>query len=207
MYAVVDYGAGNLRSIQKAVEYIGKDAAITSDPAVLDKAEVIILPGVGAADTTMQYLKSRQMDEAIKKNISLGKPFLGICLGMQLLFDSSDEGINGPVEGLGILRGQVSKMRSDVTLPIPHMGWNQVKITSASELFEEIETNSYFYFVHSYYSVPEASEIVTGSTEYSETFCSAIQSGNIMGTQFHPEKSGKVGLQMLVNFSRWAEKC
>lgn len=202
MITIIDYGIGNLGSIANALTRLGKNFQISSSPSVVEKATVLILPGVGAAGKGMENLKKLGLDKVIVEQIKIGCPFLGICLGMQLLFDFSEE---GNVTCLGILKGKVKKFRQ--MRKIPQIGWNQVTIQGINhprgvelKLFNGIVNNSYFYFVNSYYCDPFDKLIIIGSTEYGETFPSIIAKNNIVATQFHPEKSGKVGHAFLNNF-------
>ncbi len=198
MIAIVDYGRGNLRSVQKAFEYLGYRALVTSDPDAILKAEKLVLPGVGAFGDCMDNLKDRGLDVAVREFVASGKPFLGICLGLQLLFTYSEE--FGPVEGLNLVRGRV--VRFPAGLKVPHMGWNQIEIERRCPLLEGIGSGEYFYFVHSYYVVPEDDSVVVARTEYGVPFVSMINMDNIYATQFHPEKSQKAGLRLLDNFAR-----
>jgi glutamine amidotransferase len=192
MIGIIDYNAGNLRSIQKAVELYDK-AIITSDSEELLACDKIILPGVGNFGSAMEHLAP--LKETIYKIVSDKVPFLGICLGMQILLEESEEKIG--VKGLGIIKGNVVKFR-DVE-KLPHMGWNSVKIVKDCPLFENIKDNSYFYFVHSYHVNP-VEDCVIGTTEYGKEFPSVINKDNVYATQFHPEKSGKIGLKVIENF-------
>jgi glutamine amidotransferase len=203
LIAVVDYGLGNLRSVSKALGLAGGSGAsvkVSSDPKEIRSAAGVVLPGVGAFYRGMENLEKADLIYTLRKVIEDKKPFLGICLGLQLLFSSSEE--HGTTEGLGIIKGTVKKFQGDVK--IPHMGWNQVKsqVTShkPQDLFKGIPDNSYFYFVHSYFVEPENKSLIYGTTEYAGMFTSAIKKDNIYAVQFHPEKSGKVGLQVLKNF-------
>ena len=198
MIAIVDYGRGNLRSVQKAFEYLGYRALVTSDPDAILKAEKLVLPGVGAFGDCMDNLKALGLDGAVREFVASGKPFLGICLGLQLLFTYSEE--FGPVEGLNLVRGRV--VRFPAGLKVPHMGWNQIEIERRCPLLEGIGSGEYFYFVHSYYVVPEDDSVVVARTEYGVPFVSMINMDNIYATQFHPEKSQKAGLRLLDNFAR-----
>jgi len=196
MIAIIDYEMGNLRSVQKALEKVGGKTVITQNAKDLDKAEKIVLPGVGAIQPAMEKLQSLNLISAIKDSIQKGKPFLGICLGLQLLFEKSDEG--GNVRALGILPGEVVRFTS---LKVPHMGWNQLKIKEPQcPLFKDIENNSDVYFCHSYYVKPAQSEIALTITDYGIEFVSSICKDNIYGVQFHPEKSQSTGLKLLKNF-------
>ncbi len=198
MIAVVDYGRGNLRSVQKAFEHLGYEAVVTRDPEVILRADKAVLPGVGAFGDCMENLRRFGLVEVVKEFIASGKPFLGICLGLQLLFSESEE--FGPVEGLGVVKGRV--VRFPRGLKIPHMGWNQVEVVSGSGLFEGIKSGDYFYFVHSFYVVPEDESVVATYTDYGVRFASSICVDNIFATQFHPEKSQRLGLKVLDNFGR-----
>ena len=203
--AIIDYGMGNLRCVQKAFEKIGINAIITSNPSDLHSAHKIILPGVGAFQDAMDELDKRGLVDSIKKNIKSGKLFLGICLGLQLLFYKSFE--DGEHEGLCLLSGDVIKFddrlfEKNIRLKIPHMGWNKVKfINGNNALFKNVPDESYMYFVHSYFVSPKNSNIIIGKTDYGIYFPSIICKDNIFATQFHPEKSQKVGLDFLKNFS------
>ncbi|QGP91284.1 Imidazole glycerol phosphate synthase subunit HisH [Neomoorella glycerini] len=194
--AIIDYGMGNLLSVQKALAKLGYPAEITSDPRVVAAAPGVILPGVGAFADAMASLQQRGLVAAIREVVQRGVPFLGICLGLQLLFSTSEEG--GPVEGLNLLPGEVKRLPPG--LKVPHMGWNQVQLLKAGELFQGVPTGTNFYFVHSYYIDPADKTIVTGTTDYGLTFAVSIQRGNLFGVQFHPEKSSRWGLEVLKNF-------
>ena len=197
MIVIVDYGMGNLRSVHKAFQRVGEEAVVTSDPQEVLRASKLVLPGVGAFGDCMANLKKRNLIEPIYRFIESGKPFLGICLGLQLLFTESEE---GGVKGLDIIRGRVKRFDfSDRRLKIPHMGWNQIK-ESQKFILKGIPDGSYFYFVHSYYIEPDDESIVTTTTEYGLEFASMIHRDNLYGTQFHPEKSQELGLRMLKNF-------
>ncbi|MBS0265108.1 MAG: imidazole glycerol phosphate synthase subunit HisH [Planctomycetes bacterium] len=199
MIQIVDYGMGNLRSVQKAFEKLAVDAEICTDPAKIAGCDKLILPGVGAFRDAIAELRQHGFVDAIQQHIAAGKPFLGICLGLQLLFDVSYE--DGEWEGLGILPGKVVRFPESPELKVPHMGWNRVAATPGCPLFANIPPESYFYFVHSYYVVPNDSAVVAGRTDYGQTFTSVVQRGNMFATQFHPEKSQKLGLQLLKNFA------
>ncbi|MEE2780768.1 MAG: imidazole glycerol phosphate synthase subunit HisH [Planctomycetota bacterium] len=201
MIAIIDYQMGNLRSVQRAVERAGYEGIVTDDPHALDRAEKIILPGVGAFADAMQQLDERNLIEPIQAAAKEGKPLLGICLGLQLLFDTSHE--NGCHRGLAIVAGEVVPFEGlPPSYKIPHMGWNQLETVKPSPLLEGIPHGANFYFVHSYYVVPEDTDIVVTRTDYHRPFVSMIGSKNIFATQFHPEKSQQLGLQMLCNFAR-----
>ena len=200
MIAIIDYGAGNLRSVANAIARLGYQPRITSDPAEVVNAEAIIMPGVGAAGDTMASLKRRGLADMIGQLIAEERPFLGVCLGLQILFASTEEG--GGHECLGIIPGQVRKLPPG--LKIPHIGWNQVKQMISHPVFEGIPDEANFYFVHSYYVEPEDRSLVAGETEYGVRICSVIARGNLVATQFHPEKSGEIGLKLYDNFIRLA---
>ena len=199
MIAIIDYGAGNIRSIEKALEYVGASVQVTDEPDTVNKAQAIVLPGVGSGGAAMSRMTERGLDNAIRKATQQGKPFLGICLGMQLLADHHAE---GEVDGLSLFPGEVRRIPYGPK--IPHMGWNQVKPQhTASAIFDNIPQNAYFYFAHSYYVEPQDSQGVAAVTDYGSPFCSVIVTERVWGTQFHPEKSGSVGLQLLQNFLKW----
>jgi imidazole glycerol-phosphate synthase subunit HisH len=202
MIAIIDYGMGNLRSVQKGFEKVGSQATITSDPAVLRGAEKVVLPGVGAFEDAMQELKRRDLVGPIRRAIDAGKPFLGICLGLQLLFDVGYEG--GKFEGLGILPGEVVRFDLPREYKVPHMGWNQLQIRQQAPLLAGLDDGTYAYFVHSYYVVPRDRSVIATETCYPEPFTSMIWRDNVMATQFHPEKSQADGLRMLRNFAELA---
>ena len=193
--AVIDYQAGNLRSVQKALERFGARAAITRDPADVERADAVVFPGQGANDPSMRHLRAGGLIEPIQAFIRGGKPFLGVCLGLQLLLDGSDEGVE---PGLGVLAGRVRRL--DNGLKVPHMGWNSVDFRVAHPLLGGIPNGSHFYFVHSYYADPADKSVVAGRTSYGVDFCSAAAWRNVFATQFHPEKSGEVGLRLYRNF-------
>lgn len=198
MLAIIDYGAGNLRSVQKACELVGADAQITSDTEKILSADHVILPGVGAFGDCMSSIRDRGIDKCIYKVIEKGTPFLGICLGLQLLFEGSKESPN--VSGLGVFGGEIVKIPENSDLKIPHMGWNSLSFPKASPLFNGIDENSFVYFVHSYYMQPTDKSIISATCEYSAVLPVALSRGNVHATQFHPEKSGNVGLAILKNF-------
>lgn len=200
MIAIIDYGMGNLRSVGKALEKIGETVAITSDAAQLDRAEKIILPGVGAVGDARANLEKAGLLDPIYRAVETGKPFLGICLGFQLLFDSSQE--NGGVAGLGIIPGRVVRFEPSHRLPVPHIGWNQLRFPkNRTPIFDGIAEGAFVYFVHSYYAVCDRNEDIAATTDYGIDYCSAVARGNLFGTQFHPEKSQSVGLAILKNFA------
>jgi imidazole glycerol-phosphate synthase subunit HisH len=197
--AIIDYQMGNLRSVQKGFEKVGHEAVITSDPNELAAADKIVLPGVGAFGDAIAELKRRDLVMPIKEAIDAGKPFLGICLGLQLLFDVGYEG--GEFAGLGILRGKVVRFDLQPPLKVPHMGWNRGTIKRRAPALEGLPDGTYFYFVHSYYVVPEDPEIVAIEADYGHPFCAAVWRDNLFATQFHPEKSQADGLRILKNFA------
>lgn len=197
MIAIIDYGAGNLHSVANALNYLGAEYKITSDRDEILSADKVILPGVGAFADAMASLKERGLDAVIKSAIDLKKPFLGICLGLQLLFERSEEGEG--IDGLGIFKGKIVKI-PDHGLKIPHMGWNSIKIKCDSKILKDLGDNPYVYFVHSYYLTTDCREIVSAVTEYGEELSIAIEKDNVFATQFHPEKSGDTGIKILKNF-------
>lgn len=199
MIAIIDYGMGNLHSVQKALEFIGCEAMITDDPAVLDQAAKAILPGVGAFADAIAELEARGLSKAVLDFASSGRPLLGICLGMQLLFESSGEG--GAHGGLGVIPSSIVHFPADIGLKVPHMGWNNLAMSDACPLFRGIEDQPYVYFVHSFHAPEISPEWTAATSDYGKTFTAAVQVGNVFGTQFHPEKSGAVGLAMLRNFA------
>lgn len=199
MIAIIDYGAGNIRSIEKALEYVGGVVQVTDDPAVVNNAQAVVLPGVGSGGAAMARIIQRGLDDAIRQATEQGKPFLGICLGMQLLAEHHAE---GEVDGLGLFRGEVRRIPNGPK--IPHMGWNQVRpLQTGLAIFDEIPQDAYFYFAHSYYVEPQDQQGVAAITDYGSPYCSVIVTERVWGTQFHPEKSGSVGLRMLKNFVKW----
>ncbi len=202
MIAIIDYGAGNIQSVYKAMKFIGCECNITRDKNEILISDGAILPGVGAFGDSVNTMESYGIKDVIKEFINTGKPFLGICLGLQLLFSESEESPN--VKGLDILNGSVTKIPKSEGLKIPHIGWNSINILMNDGIFKGIENNSYVYFVHSYYLQAENRDIVAAQTEYGVTIDAAVSYKNINATQFHPEKSGQVGLKILKNF---AEMC
>jgi glutamine amidotransferase len=199
MIAIIDYQMGNLRSVQKALERVGHAAIITSDPAEVAGADKVILPGVGAFEDAIAELRRRNLVDPIQDAIAADKPFLGICLGLQMLFEVGYE--NGRHEGLGILPGEVVRFEVPAELKVPHMGWNQLQIRRRPPLLEGIAEGSHFYFVHSYYVKPRDESLIVTETDYGGKFCSMIWRGNLFATQFHPEKSQADGLRILKNFA------
>lgn len=199
MLAIIDYGMGNLRSVQKGFERVGFQATVTNDPAVLAAADKVVLPGVGAFEDAMQELRRRKLVEPIRAAVASGKPFLGICLGLQLLFDVGYE--NGTHEGLGILPGKVVRFDLPSEYKVPHMGWNQLSMQRPAPLLAGLRDGTYAYFVHSYYVVPQDSAVIATETSYGNPFTSMVWRDNLYATQFHPEKSQADGLRMLRNFA------
>jgi glutamine amidotransferase len=197
---VVDYGAGNLRSVTIALARLGFDPLVTSEPEAVEGADVVILPGVGAAADTMSNLVQRRLVEPIREYIASGRPFLGVCMGLQVLFSVSEEG--GEHLCLDILPGRVRRLPEG--LKVPHMGWNDVQQRSQHPIFEGIPDGAFFYFVHSYYAQPKDASVVVGETEYGATFPAVVAKDNIVATQFHPEKSAECGLRLYDNFLRMA---
>jgi len=199
--AVVDSGSGNLRSVAKALERAGDvRVEITSDPRVVRGADRVVVPGQGAFADTMLGLTSRGLDEAVREAIAAGRPYLGICLGLQVLFDESEE--HGPVRGLGLLRGRVVRFAARPGLKVPHMGWNSVVLRNGDTLWRGLPDPAYVYFVHSYYAVPDDPRITALTTDYGGDICAAVRHENLFATQFHPEKSQAIGLGLLANFVR-----
>lgn len=198
MTAIIDYGAGNLMSVKKALDYIGAQSEITSDPAVIKSADSVSLPGVGAFGDAMDSMRGKGLDGAVTAAALSGKPFLGICLGLQLLFETSDE--TPGAKGLALLNGNISAIPKTGGLKVPHIGWNSIEIRENSRLFSEIPNSAYFYFVHSYYLNGANESDVAATTEYGVKIECAVERGNLFATQFHPEKSGAAGLQVLKNF-------
>ena len=199
MIAIIDYDAGNLKSVEKALKYLGQDVIVSRDSSEILQADKVILPGVGSFGDAMNNLDHFNLVDTIKKVAEKNTPFLGICLGLQLLFEKSDE--TPGAEGLGILKGEILRIPSKEGLKIPHMGWNSLNIKPQARLFDGIANNSYVYFVHSYYLKAEDENIVAASTEYSTHIHASVESGNIFACQFHPEKSSDVGLRILKNFA------
>jgi imidazole glycerol-phosphate synthase subunit HisH len=201
--AIIDYGMGNLRSVQKAFENVGHPAIVTNDPEVVAKADKVVLPGVGAFEDAIAELRRRDLVRPVLAAIDSGKPFLGICLGLQMLFDVSYE--NGRHEGLGVLRGEVVRFDLPHGYSVPHMGWNQVDFTQRPPVLEGIDSGAYFYFVHSFYVVSADDGVVATTTDYGNPFCSMIWRDNLYASQFHPEKSQSNGLRLFRNFATLGE--
>lgn len=198
MVAVIDYDAGNIKSVEKALLYLGQDVKVTRDKNVILSADRVILPGVGAFGDAMGKLRSYGLEEVIKSVVGQGTPFLGICLGLQLLFEDSDE--TPGVKGLGLLPGSIRRIPDKEGLKIPHMGWNSLDIRDGASLFKGIEGHPYVYFVHSYYLSAKHEEDVAASTFYSTKIHASVEHDNIFACQFHPEKSSEIGLKILDNF-------
>ena len=196
---VVDYESGNLRSVSRALERAGVRSYISSNPDELREADAAVLPGVGAGDAAMEALEQRGLVEPLREYVASGKPFLAVCVGLQLLMDSTAE---GDVECLGIIPGRTKKLPPG--LKVPHMGWNEVNFTRCHPVFAGIPAKAHFYFVHSYYADPEDGDVVAGLTDHGISFCSAVVRDNLVGTQFHPEKSGTQGLMVYENFVKYA---
>ncbi len=198
MIVVVDYGMGNLRSVSKALETVGLDVKVSSEPKDVKDAKAIVVPGVGAFGDAIHNLERFGLLDEVLKSIEKGKPYLGICLGLQILFEYGYE--FGEHEGLGVLKGKVIRFPEKEGYKVPHMGWNQVWIKKEKGLYSGIKNGEFFYFVHSFYVVPEEESVIASTTDYSVNFCSAVQKENIWAVQFHPEKSQKSGLKLLQNF-------
>ena len=204
MVIVVDYGMGNLRSVAKALERVGLENRVSSKPQDIENSSAIVVPGVGAFGDAIRHLDERGLLEPIVKSIERGKAYLGICLGLQILFDKGFE--FGEHNGLGILRGKVIRFEKKEGFKIPHMGWNQIWKNKREGLFSNIKNGEYFYFVHSFYVKPKDNNIVASTTDYSVEFVSSVQKDNIWAVQFHPEKSQKVGLKLLQNFRNFIKR-
>ena len=198
MIAMIDYDAGNIKSVEKALKTLGQEVIVTRDPDTILNAEKVILPGVGSFGDAMEKLHSYGLVEVIHKVVEKKTPFLGICLGLQLLFESSEE--TPGVEGLGILKGRIVKIPDNGELKIPHMGWNSLQFQNSGRLFENLPQDSYVYFVHSYYLQAEDESIVKATTDYSTCIHASVEKDNVFACQFHPEKSSDVGLTILKNF-------
>ncbi|MBE5956076.1 MAG: imidazole glycerol phosphate synthase subunit HisH [Lachnospiraceae bacterium] len=198
MIAIIDYDAGNIKSVEKALVHLGEEPIITRDKEVILASDKVILPGVGAFGDAMAKLHEYQLVDVIHEVVEKKKPFLGICLGLQLMFESSEE--TPGVEGLGLLKGHILRIPEKEGLKIPHMGWNNIKVREESRLFQNLPENPYVYFVHSYYLKAEDESVVAATTDYSVTIHAAVEKDNVFACQFHPEKSSDVGLQILKNF-------
>jgi len=199
MLAIIDYQMGNLRSVQKGFEKVGHEAHITSDPVEVGRATKIVLPGVGAFEDAIAELRKRDLIKPIIDSIAAGKPFLGICLGLQMLFEVGYE--NGTHEGLGVLKGEVVRFNLPHEYKVPHMGWNRTVVKRRPPIFADIADDAFFYYVHSYYVVPRDPAVIATETDYGSPFCSMVWRDNLYATQFHPEKSQGEGLKILKNFA------
>lgn len=198
MIAIIDYDAGNIKSVEKALHHFGEEAVITRDREIILNADKVILPGVGAYGDAMEKIRKFGLEEIIHRVVEKGTPFLGICLGLQLLFEESEEAPG--VKGLGLLKGKIIRIPDGEDRKVPQIGWNSLSIRHAGKLFQGIPENSYVYFVHSYYLKATDESIVTTTTEYGVTIHASVESGNIFACQFHPEKSSEVGLAIIKNF-------
>lgn len=198
MIAIIDYGAGNLHSVKNALDFLGADNIVTGNKEEILSADKVILPGVGAFGDAMKCLEESGLTKTVKAVAESGKPFLGICLGLHLLFEESEESPN--VKGLGIFKGKIVKIPDNGSLKIPHMGWNNIHITKDSKILKNIGDEPYVYFVHSYYVEAEDSSVVSAYTEYGQRLDIAVERDNVFATQFHPEKSGDTGMEILKNF-------
>lgn len=200
MIAIIDYDAGNLKSVEKALQALGEEVLVTREREELLAADKVILPGVGNFGDAMEKLKGYGLVSVIRELAQMGKPFLGICLGLQLLFERSDEAPG--VEGLGILKGEILRIPDKDGLKVPHIGWNSLHLQHEGRLFQGLQEESYVYFVHSYYLKAEDPQIVKATTEYGVTIDASVEQGNVFACQFHPEKSSRVGLKILENFAK-----
>lgn len=198
MIAIIDYDAGNIRSVEKALAFLGENPVVTRDSAKILGADGVILPGVGAFGDAMQKLQAYGLDETVRTCVDRNMPFLGICLGLQLLFEGSEE--SPGVEGLHVLDGRIVKIPSEVGLKVPHIGWNSLQFPNRGRLFENINENPYVYFVHSFYLQAADESIVTATADYGVQIHASVEKGNLFACQFHPEKSSDVGMQILMNF-------
>ena len=201
--AIIDYGVGNLRSVEKAFAATGCEAVVSGDEKELRTAERLVLPGVGAFGACMRELSERGFDRLVKERVEEGTPLFGVCVGMQLLFEESDE--FGATPGLGLLRGRVRRFSDE--LVVPHVGWNRINQIRENPLFDGVANGSFLYFVHSYYCEPAEESVIAGETEYGVRYASVVAKGNICGVQFHPEKSQDAGLRLLKNFARLNSRC
>jgi len=202
LICIIDYGMGNLRSVQKGFQRVGHEAVVTGDPAEVAAADKVVLPGVGAFEDAMNELRRRRLIEPVLAAIDSGKPWLGICLGLQLLFEVGHE--HGRHQGLGVLAGEVVRFRLPPEYSVPHMGWNQLSVPRKPPILEGIDPTAHFYFVHSYYVAPADRSVIAAETDYGGPFCSMIWRDNLYATQFHPEKSQADGLKILKNFAELA---
>ncbi len=199
MISIVDYGMGNIQSVEKALAHTGAETKLISTPEEVAAAEKLVLPGVGAFGDAMNHLREQGMVDALREYADSGRPMIGVCLGMQLLFESSEEDPGNP--GLGILKGTVKRFSPDMGLKVPHMGWNTLNVRSDSKVFAGLGDQPHVYFVHSYYVAPAEPDVVAATTSYGIDFVSAVERGSVSGAQFHPEKSQAKGLQILQNFA------
>lgn len=199
MIAIIDYDAGNIKSVERALQKLGQEVVVTRDAKAILSADKVILPGVGAFGDAMENLRRYHLDKVIYQVVERDIPFLGICMGLQLLFEKSDE--SKGVEGLGILEGEICRIPDCEGLKIPHMGWNSLHLQNNGRLFKDIDENAYVYFVHSYYLKAKDEKIVKATTEYSTHIHASVEKGNVFACQFHPEKSSEAGLQILKNFA------
>lgn len=204
MIAIIDYDAGNIKSVEKAFLLLGEEVVLTREENVILSADAVVLPGVGAFGDAMEKLRRYGLVEVIREVVRRDIPFLGICLGLQLMFERSDE--SPGVEGLGLLKGEIIRIPEDCGLKIPHIGWNSLKFPREGRLFQNIAEDSYVYFVHSYYLKAADEKIVTATTEYGTLIHASVEQGNLFACQFHPEKSSKIGLQILRNFLQVSNK-
>ena len=198
MISIIDYDAGNIKSVEKAFDLYGQESIITRDAKTILASDKVVLPGVGSFGDAMDIIRKYELDKIIYDYVATGRPFLGICLGLQLMFESSEE--SPGVEGLALLKGKIKRIPDAPDLKIPHIGWNSLSLSNEGRLFEGIEDNSYVYFVHSYYLEADEPEIVKASTEYSTTIHASVEKDNVFACQFHPEKSSEVGLKIIKNF-------
>lgn len=198
MIAIIDYDAGNIKSVEKAFQFLGENIVVTRDRETIMAADGVVLPGVGAFGDAMEKLHSYKLADTIKEVAKSGKPFLGICLGLQLMFESSDEALG--VEGLGILPGKIVRIPDGEDIKVPHIGWNSLSFPNKGRLYKDLEENCFVYFVHSYYLQAGEPEMVVASTEYGVDIHASVEKGNVFACQFHPEKSSTVGLKILENF-------
>jgi glutamine amidotransferase len=204
MIVVVDYGMGNLRSVSKALEKVGFDVKVSSKKEDIKNSKAIVVPGVGAFGDAIHNLERLELKQEIINSVKEGKPYLGICLGLQILFEYGYE--FGEHQGLGILKGKVIRFEDKKGFKVPHMGWNQIYPKKSSGMYREIKKGEYFYFVHSFYALPSEDKVVSSTTDYIVDFCSAVEINNVWAVQFHPEKSQKAGLKLLENFKNFVEK-
>lgn len=202
MIAILDYGAGNIKSVEKALQLLGEDVILSSNRSCIMEADKVVLPGVGSFGAAMSNLRASKLDEVIYDVVSQKKPFLGICLGLQVLFERSDE--SPGVQGLGVLKGKIVRIPKAEGLKIPHMGWNSLELMNQGRLFRGIDNNPHVYFVHSYYLKAQDPGIVTATTQYSINIHASVEKDNIFACQFHPEKSSDIGLKILKNFAQLA---